>query len=291
MKKIFFSIVLTVSFIACNSPSSTKKLTQQNDSLLIANAEKDKYLNELAGSLVAIDENIQAIKEKENLIQVNLSTPEANADQIQDKINSDIQDIYNLMLANKERIAELEQQIKRSGTDNKNLTNLVSRLNKQLKDKSVEIIELRELLNTKNIEIASLNFTVEGMSQVIDSIRSKNERTQAVLDSTTQELYSGYYAFGTKKELREHHVISNEGLPIIGKQKVLTEDFNEDYFTRIDIREVEEIPLFRPKYKILTNHPEGSYEMLNGEEDTKTIKILNKEDFWSISKFLVVQVN
>ena len=94
-----------------------------------------------------------------------------------------------------------------------------------------------------------------------------------------------------KKELREHHVISNEGLPIIGKQKVLTEDFNEDYFTRIDIREVEEIPLFRPKYKILTNHPEGSYEMLNGEEDTKTIKILNKEDFWSISKFLVVQVN
>ncbi len=291
MKKIFFSIVLTISFIACSGPSSTKKLTQQNDSLLIANAEKDKYLNELAGSLVAIDENIQAIKEKENLIQVNMSTPEANADQIQDKINSDIQDIYNLMLANKERIAELEQQIKKSGTDNKNLTNLVSRLNKQLKDKSVEIIELRELLNTKNIEIASLNFTVEGMSQVIDSIRSTNERTQAVLDSTTQKLYSGYYAFGTKKELREHHVISNEGLPIIGKQKVLTEDFNEDYFTRIDIREVEEIPLFRPKYKILTNHPEGSYEILNGEEDTKTIKILNKEDFWSISKFLVVQVN
>ncbi|MCW3786352.1 hypothetical protein [Plebeiibacterium sediminum] len=291
MKKILFSLVLAAGFIACNGPSSTKKLTQQNDSLLVANAEKDKYLNDLAGSLVAIDENLQAIKEKENLIQVNMGTPEANSDQIQDKINNDIQDIYNLMLANKERIAELEQQIKKSGSDNKNLTNLVTRLNKQLKDKSVEIIELRELLNTKNIEIASLNFTVEGMSQVIDSIRRSNERTQAVLDSTTIELYSGYYAFGTKKELREHNVISNEGLPIIGKQKVLTEDFNEDYFTKVDIREVEDIPLFRPKYKILTNHPEGSYEILNGEEDTKTIKILNKEDFWSISRFLVVQVN
>ncbi len=291
MKKIIFSLLLVASIVACNGPSSTKKLTEQKDSLVVANAEKDKILNDLASSLVAIDENLQAIKEKENLIEVNMSTPEGSSEVLQDKINNDIQDIYNLMLANKEKIAELEQQIKKSGSDNKNLTNLVSRLNKQLKEKSNEIIKLNELLNNKNIEIASLNFTVEGMSQVIDSIRKSNEDTQAVLDSTTIELYAGYYAFGTKKELKEHNVISTEGLPLIGKQKVLTEDFNEDYFTKVDIREVEEIPLFRPKYKILTNHPDGSYEIINGEEETKTIKILNKEDFWSISRFLVVQVN
>jgi len=292
MKKIIFLLFVAASIIvACNGPNSSKKLTEQKDSLLVANAEKDKVLNDLASSLVAIDENLQAIKEKENLIQVNMTTPEGNSEQLQDKINNDIQDIYNLMLANKERIAELEQQIKKSSSDNKNLTNLVSRLNKQLKEKSDEIIKLNEMLNNKNIEIASLNFTVEGMTQVIDSIRRTNARTQAVLDSTTIELNVAYYAFGTKKELKEHNVITSEGLPIIGKQKVLTEDFNEDYFTKVDIREVEEIPLFRPKYKILTNHPEGSYEMINGDEDTKTIKILNKEAFWSISKFLVVQVN
>ncbi len=161
MKKIVFSLLLVASIVACNGPSSTKKITQQKDSLLIASAEKDKILNDLASSLVAIDENLQAIKEKENLIEVNMSAPEANSDQIQDKINNDIQDIYNLMLANKEKIAELEKRIKKSSSDNKNLTNLVSRLNKQLKDKSVEIIQLNELLNNKNIEIASLNFTVE----------------------------------------------------------------------------------------------------------------------------------
>ncbi|MCW3805471.1 hypothetical protein [Plebeiibacterium marinum] len=290
MKKLIIPLIATC-IISCTGPSSKEKLTQQNDSLLVASAEKDKILNELASSLVAIDENLQTIKEKENLIAVNMGTPESNSESLQVKINSDIQDIYELMLANKERIAELEQKIKQSNSDNKSLNNLVSRLNKQLKEKSIEIIELREQLSQKNIEIASLNFTVEGMSQVIDSIRNSNSKTQAVLDSTTTELYSAYYAFGTKKELKDHQVISNEGLPLFGKQKVLSKDFNEDYFTKVDIRDVEEIPLFRPKYKILTNHPEGSFEIITGEEDTKTIKILDKDAFWSISKFLVVQVN
>ena len=80
-------------------------------------------------------------------------------------------------------------------------------------------------------------------------------------------------------------------MPLIGKQKVLSEDFNSDYFTKVDIRELETIPLFRTKFKILTNHPENSYEILSDSEEIKTIKILDKEAFWSVSKFMVAQVN
>ncbi len=289
MKRIILPMLL-FAMVACSGPTK-QKLVQEKDSLLMAQAEQDKMMNELVNSLVAIDENLQAIKEKENLIEVNMGSPEGNNGNVQDKINNDIQDIYNLMLANKNRIAELEQKIKESGSSNQKLNNLVAGLNRQLKEKSVEIIQLREELSNKNIQINSLNFTLEGMSHVIDSIRNINHDTQAILDSTTTELYTAFYAFGTKKELKEHQVISNEGLPVIGKHKLLSEEFNEDYFTKVDIREVDSIPLFRPRIKVLTSHPDGSYQIVTGEEDTKAIKIIDKESFWSISKFLVVQVN
>lgn len=291
MKKIILPAFLLILASCGGGGSSVEDLAQQNDSLIVAQAEQDKMMNELVNSLVSIDENLQDIKKKENLIELNMGDSEVNSKSAKDRINNDIQDIYDLMLANKNRISELEAKIKSSGNDNKNLNNLVARLNRQLKDKSIEIIELREQLSSKNIEIASLNFTVEGMSQVIDSIRKNNAGTQAVLDSTTTELYTVYYAFGTKKELKEHKVVSSEGLPVIGKQKVLSKDFNEDYFTKIDSREVDSIPLFRPKIKVLTSHPEGSYQIVSGEEDTKSIKILDTNSFWSVSKFLVVQVN
>ncbi len=288
-KKIILPL-LVIALIACNN-SKQEGIVEQNDSLVSVVIEQQKITNDLVSTLIAIDDNLQEIKEKENLIGVNMGTPEGNSPDIQKRINQDIKDIYTLMLANKEKITELEQKLKSSDSNTKNLNSLVSRLNRQLKDKSIEIIELKEQLSTKNIEISSLNFSLEGMSGVVDSIRTANKKTQSVLDSTTTKLYTAYYAFGTKKELKEHKVISNDGLPLFGKQKVLSTDFNEDYFTKVDIRNVESIPLFRPKVKMLTNHPEGSYEIVSGEEDTKTVNILDKEAFWSISKFMVVQVN
>ncbi len=288
-KKIILPLLVIV-LAACNI-SKNKELTQQNDSLVSVAIEQQKITNDLVSTLIAIDKNLQEIKEKEKLIGVNMGSPEANSPDIQKTINKDIQDIYSLMLANKETIANLEQQLKSSGSENKGLNNLLAGLNRQLKDKSVEIIALNERLANQNIEISTLNFTMEGMGYVIDSIRTANKNTRALLDSTTIELYTAFYSFGTKKELKEHKIISNEGVPLFGKTKVLTSNFNEDYFTRIDIREVDEIPLFRPKVKILTSHPEGSYKIVSGEEDTKTINILDKDAFWSVSNFLVVQVN
>ncbi len=291
MKKIILSLlVIMVIAMSCNGPSKSD-LQKDKETLLIENAAKDKQMNDLVNTLLTVDSNLNQIREKEGLIEMNMRSPENNSQDVQERINSDIQSIYELMIANKKQIAELEHSLNSTNSNNAKLNSLILNLNKQLKEKSNEILALNEQLSEKNLQITTLNFTVEGMSEVIDSIRNSNQTKQSKLDSTTTELYTAYYAFGTKKELKEHNVISSDGLPIIGKQKVLNEDFNEDYFTKVDTREVETIPLFRPKYKILTTHPAGSYEVINEDEDTKTIKILDKDKFWSISKFLVVQVN
>jgi len=282
--------LLILLFTACNM-GGNKELKNQNDSLLMATLEKDRQMNELVSAIVEIDENLQAIKEKEQIISLNMASEEGNDTRIEDQINQDIQLIYDLMIQNKERISELEEELKKSGTSDANLNKLVSRLNKQLKDKTLEIIKLNEMLENKNYEIAELNFTVDGLQQAIDSLKSARAASEQKLEETTEQLNRAYYAFGTKKELKEHKIISTEGLPLVGKKKVLAENFSEEYFTAIDVREVDSIPLFKSKAKLLTNHPESSYTLEKNEEGALTLKITDQEKFWSVSKFLVVQVN
>ncbi len=288
MRKLIILTLIAIVAFSCNSGSSSD-MKQQNDSLRTANAELAKLSNELSSSLLAIDDNLQEIKRKENLISVNMNSPESNSAEVQVKINNDIRAIHDLMMANKQHISDLEKQLNSNSAANSQLKTVVDRLNRQMKEKSVEIIQLKQQLDQKDIKIASLNFTVEGLQDILDSLNRTNTNVKSKLDSTTNALYTAYYTFGTKKELKDQTIITAEGL--FSKTKVLEKDFNENYFTQIDIRKTDELNVYSSKVKILTNHPSDSYEISSDEEGNQIIKITDKDSFWSISKYLVAQVN
>jgi len=289
MKKLIGIAVVALGFFSCTGPSATE-LKKQNDSLYMVSIEKDRQMNELIGALVEIDDNLQQIKEKENVISLNAkkrdNTSSAN---VKDKINNDIKAIYDLMLENKDRIAELEKKIQLGNKNNQSLKKLVVRLNKQLEEKAVEIAQLEEELTKKNIQIKHMNFTIDGLQHALDSIHAQTLATERKLEETTDELYRAFYVFGTRKELKEQNIVTSDGF--LSKKKVLESDFDQDYFTQIDIREVDSIPLYRPKAKILTTHPSDSYTLEKNDEGALVLKITDKDRFWSTSKYLVVQVN
>ncbi len=289
MKKLLLLIIAPVLLSSCVG-SGSSEMKKQVDSLYMVSIEKDRQMNDLIGTLVEIDDNLQQIKEKENVIALNVrSNDNVSPATMKETINNDIKAIYDLMLKNKEKIAELEKKLSLDDKNNASLKQLVVRLNKQLKDKTIEIVRLREDLKRKNIAIADLNFTVEGLEQALDSIHAEALAAERKLKETTEELSRGYYVFGTKKELKEQSIITSDGL--FSKKNVLEGDFDGDYFTRIDIREVDSIPLFRPKAKLLTSHPNGSYSLEKNAEGALILKIVDKDRFWSTSKYLVVQVN
>jgi hypothetical protein len=289
MKKILFLVVIPALLSSCIG-SGSSDMKKQNDSLYMVTIEKDRQMNDLIGTLVEIDDNLQQIKEKENIIALNArSNDNVSPATMKETINKDIKAIYELMLKNKEKIAELEKNLGLNKKNNAYLKQLVVRLNKQLKDKTLEIVKLREDLKRKDIAIADLNFTVEGLELALDSIHAEALAAERKLKETTEELYRGYYVFGTKKELKEQNIITSDGL--FKKKKVLEGDFDGDYFTRIDIREVDSIPLFRPKAKLLTSHPNGTYSLKENSEGALILIIADKDRFWGTSKYLVVQVN
>lgn len=68
-----------------------------------------------------------------------------------------------------------------------------------------------------------------------------------------------------------------------------TPNFNKDYFTQIDIRTDKEIKLYSSKAELLTTHP-GSFELVKDAKEQLVLKITNPNQFWSVSRYLVIQV-
>lgn len=289
MKNIIFVIAIALIATACDFGAASKKVKMQNDSLQMANTLKDSHMNNLINSLIDIQDNLQNIKEKENLISVNVASGDKVNASMKEQINRDIQLIYDLMVQNKEKITQLEAQLKSSGSKNANLNKLIAGLNKQIETQQLEIERLNEILEQKDIEIGNLGASIRGLRSSIDSLSSEHGSTKNKLQSTTEALEKGFYILGSKRELKDKGIITSEGL-FAGK-KVMTGNYEEDFFTQVNVTQLEEIPLMSKKAKILSSHPKSSYSLAEGEKGVLTLVIKNKSEFWSVSRYLVVQVN
>ena len=281
MKNLFLLIFAVVVMASCDNRPSKDEYQTKQDSLMVNIQEKEKAMNDLVTSLVEIDQNVQRIKEQEKIITLDVNKGGEMNKSVEERINNDVQQIYNLLLENKEKVAKMEKQLKNSRLDIKKLNVLVESLTNQVKAQEEEIAQLKVLLEEKNIKI-------EGLTQSLDSLQTDNTATKENLDETTNKLYTAYYAMGTKKELIAQKLLSAGG--IFTKAKINPTDFNMDFFTKIDIRNTLVIDTHSKKVQLLSNHPADSYNMVGGE-DVKTIQIIDKDKFWSLAKYLIIQID
>ncbi|MGV8827615.1 MAG: Cbp1 family collagen-binding glycoprotein adhesin [Breznakibacter sp.] len=289
MKNIIIIIAIALVATSCGLGSASKEMKMQNDSLLMVNSLKDSHMNSLITSLIDIQDNLQTIKEKENLISVNVSSGDKVNTSMKEQINRDIQMIYDLMVQNKEKITQLESQLKGSGAKNANLNKLIAGLNKQIETQAMEIERLNGVLAAKDIEITNLGHSVRGLKSSVDSLSAEQRAVKNKLQATTEELEKGFYIIGSKKELKEKSIVTSDGL--FSSKKIMTGNYESDFFTKVNVTQIEEIPLMSKKAKVLSNHPKDSYSLNADANGNLTLVIKNKTDFWSVSKYLVVQVN
>jgi seryl-tRNA synthetase len=213
------------------------------------------------------------------------------SEDIRNQINDDINLIYNLMVDNKNRIQELEKQLKTSGIEKGRLNKLIENLTLELKERSEQIARLNELLIDKDLEIEQLSESVENLTSSLVTIREINRQTKDELESTKDLYNTAYYAIGTKKELKDKKIIDRQGFLFFGSKRTLPEGFDKQYFQTIDVRNTTSISITGKKAKLLTRHPNNSYKLVNESKGNITLDIFDSELFWSINKYLVVQVN
>ena len=188
------------------------------------------------------------------------------------------------MQLNKERIAKLREQLKESSFNTSKLQATIESLNKELESKTARIEELQAELDSKNAHIAHQDKQISELNTNVNSLTADSAAKARAVEQQDKQLNTAWYVFGTKKELREQHILE-------GTNKVLKgNNFNKDYFTKIDIRVDKVIKLYSKSAKLLTNHPAGSYSLDKDARGMYTLRITNPTTFWSVSKYLVVVV-
>ena len=279
MKRIVISLLALTVLMACNNKKEEKNLASQNtiDSLTDIVNQKNNELNDIMSTFNDIQEGFREINEAEGRVNIARNNGETNA---KADIMENISFIKRTMQLNKERIAKLREQLKESSFNTSKLQATIESLNKELESKTARIEELQAELDSKNAHIAHQDKQISELNTNVNSLTVDNAAKARAVEQQDKQLNTAWYVFGTKKELREQHIL----------EVLKGNNFNKDYFTKIDIRVDKVIKLYSKSAKLLTNHPAGSYSLDKDARGMYTLRITNPTTFWSVSKYLVVVV-
>lgn len=292
MKKFFLFVATVVALTSCDvigGGSNRDQLKAENDSLMLLLTQRNAELDEMLGTFNDISEGFRLINAAENRVDLNRNAVGEGSLSAKEKIADDIEFIRKQMEENREQIAKLQQMLKESKNNSAQLKRAVNQLTKELEDKMQRIEELQAELAAKNIRIQELDEAVSGLTAARQQLESENAAKSATIAAQDKDLNTAWFVFGTKSELKEQNILKTR---FLGKGEVMKEDnINLNYFTKIDIRTTNQIRLYSKGAKVLTNHPNGTYALEKDDKGELTLKITNAKEFWSVSKYLVIQVD
>ena len=282
MKKIIYLIAITAMLAACNESSkSSSAVAALEDSLQNIIDQKDQDLNELMGTLAEIQEGFAQINEAEGRVNTLNQSPDGAGATA--NIQENLLFIEQTMEQNRKKIEDLQSKLKQSGANAAKLKTIVDQLTEQLATKSKEIDDLRAQLAERDIRIDELDQSVAQLKDENAQVREENDNNAQILRNQDAQLNTAWYVYGTAHELKEHKILDSG-------EVLQNQDFDKEYFTKIDIRKTTVINLGSKSAKILTNHPENSYSLLKDSKGEYTLRITDAYKFWSVSKYLVVKV-
>jgi uncharacterized coiled-coil protein SlyX len=280
----FLAMTLVVAFSWSCRQGEVENLKGENSKLLTETLKKDSTINMLFQAFNEIEENLEVIKAKQNVISADAKGNPEMGQNIRDRINDDITSINDLMDKNKRTIASLRKKLKAANLRMDEFERVIERLNKKVEEKDVEITGLKD-------QLVKMNFKVEELNARVDSVRTESAKKSEVIESKTTELNTAWYAYGTSKELIGKGILEKSGGFLgIGKNKKLTSEIDKSYLTKVDITKLKEIPLNSKSAVLKTNHPGSSYTLVKEGKIISKLEINDPAKFWEASKYLIIVV-
>jgi hypothetical protein len=287
MKKINFAAAILVIMLAtgCTQKNNdTALLKLKNDSLTSVSNSKEQMVIDFVNAFNEIQANLDSIKVKEKIIFKSTNSGSELKTKAKEQIINDINQMYKLQEESKVMIANLRVKLKKTGLHTVELERMTDNLSKQIADKDVQIAQLRTDLSKANVQVADLSNKVVDLNTNVSSLSAQNEEKQKVIEDKTAELNTAYYVIGTTDYLKEKNIVTKEGGVLgLGKTKELTAEVDKSSLTRVDVTQLDVIPIMKSKVAILTTHPKNSYR-LTGKHAADSLVITDKKEFWSLSK-------
>lgn len=277
MKKLLLGIIGTLALTAClptNNKAVDEQAQHERDSLQRIIDQKDLELNDIMASINEVQEGIRRINEAQGRVTIADGNRESASSK--EVIRENMEFIQEAMQQNRDMIAQLKEKLRSSNLNADKLVKAVENLQRQVDEQAQQIQELQAQITEKDTQLAQQGEHIEAL----EAENAVKAETVAVQDA---ELNKAWFVFGTAKELKEQKILSNGDVLKSG-------DFNKDYFTLIDIRYDKDIKFYSKSAKLLTSHPAGSYNLQKDRQGQYELHITDPARFWSVSKYLVVQV-
>ena len=282
MKKIICLALCATMLASCEFYTKREKeLTAQNESLTAELTEKNMALEQAIQSIANIQEGFRVINEAEG--RVNLQSQGGEGITDTERMKEDILFIQEKMEANRKQIEKLEKKLKASGIEASSLRKVIANLQKELDAKVASIAALQAELAEKDIRISELDKAVATLTGDVNALQQVSDAQQEMIEKQEMQLNTAWYVYGTAKELKEQNILKSGDV-------MSSTDFNKNYFTEIDVRVDRVFPLYAKHAKLMTMHPEGSYEFVKDVDKQLTLKVLDLNAFWSVSRYMVIQV-
>ena len=155
-----------------------------------------------------------------------------------------------------------------------------------IEDKSKSIEVLQNQLDAVDVAFDDLFFRFSETLSELDNAKSTlNEKTED-LEKTQKYLNTVWYLVDTYSKLESNSIIAKEGGVMgLGAKRTLKPNFDVSQFTKGDKKTLEtiQLPGENIKLEFVTTHPKDSYHI-----DNNKLIIDNPNDFWSLSKYLVI---
>lgn len=286
--KYFFLSLITISCVS-NSESVSEE-SKRIDSLQSVLSSKDQAINSLefqklnddsivnlyALYIQKIKDNINEINKQELIINNKKNNPDFIEKDTTDIIKS-IKILSKKSQENESMILALNNAVKLEKDKNSQFASKVADLRGEIAQSNREVYFLKEELNSMNASF--------------EAIFKKYNLQNKKISDLNQKLNEVAYVIGSKSELLDNGVLTKSGGLIgIGKSRKLNSDLNTDYFTYVSKYKFQNISLGYKTVRLMTAHPSSSYRLSNVNEIIDSLIIINQDDFWRNSKFLVVEV-
>ncbi|MCR5191865.1 MAG: hypothetical protein K6D59_01045 [Bacteroidales bacterium] len=291
MKKFFLMLLAAAPlfFVSCKGEDPEKAAAlQKADSLQAIIDSKDTEIDALFEVLNEIESNLSEISSRYSQVNaIKQKNPEVNS-RVKGQITDQLAVIEGMLAKNKEKIAALNAKVAAMGQENTKLQEFIESLNKRMADQEQQISDLMD-------ELTISKSTIQKLSENVDELTQSNQEKDEYIAYQTAEANKAYYIVGSYKELKDLGIVNKSGGFIgIGKKQNTATNMDVSRFRKIDRTQVTTITINQRKAQVISKHPEGSYELIMDEADSKTVaylRILDVNAFWRFTDYLVVSTS
>jgi septal ring factor EnvC (AmiA/AmiB activator) len=286
MRATLVAIALcSVLVIGCSDKEKEQALQQQlaqaqadKESVQKLLTERDTYLEGVMKEINDIYTDLEKARTKEGTLTQRTQSVEAKQASLDSRkqLLDNIQDIGLTLKDNRKRIGDLRARVKSLNVKIASLDSLIS--------------NLQNTLLEREQSIARLESHVQGLEQTVAEKTAVIADKENQLNEQKRKMNTVFYITGSRSELKEKGIITDEGgflWGLLGSTTVMAPDVNPSDFTALDMRKDSTIHVDGKIVEILPHRKADLFATSSQDEKGSDLKILEPDKFWR-EQYLVV---